>query len=340
MNTNNYIKRVLDGEIEELRSAEGGRNNALFRVATRLFQFVEGGSLNEDYVTELLFNEITALKLPAQEARTTLKSARIKVLGKPANIPTAGMQNNTVLTTPDPAVPPSEAWQNTAKAFVDWSFMNMWQKGNTDAISYLEKRQISGITGMRHYIGYNPKTLYRPRSKWGLSSDESDTLVLPEGIVIPYFVDKSIWKIEIRSIEGKNKHTIAGSSNALWGYDNIKPNKPIMLTEGVINGLTIEEFSCNYIQPVALGAITHARKIKFMSKLSSANVVIIATDSDTAGELGANWWKQVLSHNAVRWKPTFGDINDMAMNEYDITAWIESGLDFAYDTLFSNESNV
>lgn len=339
MNNNNYIQRVLEGEIEELRRAEGGRNNALFRVATRLFQFVEGGSLNEDYVTELLFNEVTSLKLPAPEARTTLRSARQKVLGKPASVPFVGQPKEVTLTTPDPAIPPSEMWQHTAKAFVDWSFMNMWKKGSVDAISYLERRQISGGTAMRHYIGYNPKTLYRPKSKWGLSSDESETLVLPEGIVIPYFVDGKIWKVEIRSIEGKNKHTIAGSANALWGYDDIKPNKPIMLTEGVINGLTIAEFSYNYVQPVALGAITHARKIKFMSKLSTAQVVIIATDSDIAGESGASWWREVLKHNSVRWKPIFGDINDMAMKEQDITAWIESGLDYAYDTLFNNESN-
>jgi 5S rRNA maturation endonuclease (ribonuclease M5) len=340
MNNNNYIQKVLEGEIEELRRAEGGRNNALFRVATRLFQFVEGGSLSEDYVTELLFNEVTSLKLPAPEARTTLKSARLKVLGKPAAIPFAGQPKEVSLTTPDPAVAPNETWQQTAKAFVDWSFMNMWGKGNVNAILYLEKRQISGITAMRHHLGYNPKTLYRPRLKWGLSEDESDTLVIPEGIVIPYFIDKKIWKIEVRSIEGKNKHTIAGSANALWGYDDIDIRKPIMLTEGVINGLTIAEYAHNYVQPVALGAITHARKIKFMSKLSAAQVVIIATDSDIAGESGASWWKEVLKHNSVRWKPMFGDINDMAIKEQDVTAWIESGLDYAYDTLFVNESNT
>ena len=341
MNKNtNYIQSVLTGEIEELRQAEGGRNNALFRVATRLYQFVEGGSLDENYVTELLFNEVTALKLPAQEARTTLKSARHKVLGHPATVPLVGEKQEVRLTTPEPAIAPNTEWQKTAKAFVDWSFNNIWKKGELKPLRYLNRRQISGITAMRHFIGYNPETLYRPRHKWGLSEDESSTLVLPEGIVIPYFIDNTVWKIEIRSTEGKVKHTIAGSSNALWGYDWVDINKPIMLTEGVINGLTIAEYSRMMVQPIALGAITHARKVKFMSKLSAANVVIIATDADVAGESGARWWKDVLSHNSVRWKPMFGDINDMAMGDQDVTGWIEAGLDYAFDTLFNEEKNV
>lgn len=331
-----YIQSVLDGEIAELRKAEGGRNNALFRVATRLFQFVEGGSLAEDYVYTLLNDESVALGLAKHEIYTTLKSARTKVLGRPANIPIVGVQQQT-FSTPDPAVAPSGTWQATAAQFMKWSYDNMWARENDKALDYMLSRKISEEIVMRHGLGYNPKTLYRSRAKWGLAEDESTTLVLPEGIVIPYYVDGKIWKIEIRSIEGKNKHTIAGSSNSVWGLDNININKPVMLTEGVINGLTIAQYANGNVQPIALGAITHGRKIKFMSKLSSASLVLISTDADTAGEAGANWWKEILAHNSVRWRPLFGDINDMAMKEQDVTAWIESGLNFAYSSVFGNE---
>lgn len=337
-NTNNskYIQRVLDGELEELRKAEGGRNNALFRVATRLFQFVEGGSLTEDYVFTILTDESSSLGLAKHEIYTTLKSARAKVLGKPANVPIVGVQQQT-FSTPDPAVAPSDAWQSTAAMFMKWSFENLWAKENDKALDYMLHRKISEEIVMKYGLGYNPKTMYRSRSKWGLAEDESTTLVIPEGIVIPYYVDGKIWKIEIRSIEGKNKHTIAGSSNSVWGLDYLNRNKPVMLTEGVINGLTIAQFAKGNVQPIALGAITHGRKIKFMSKLSALPVVLISTDADVAGEAGANWWKEILAHNSVRWRPLFGDINDMAMKEQDITAWIESGLDFAYSSLFNNE---
>ena len=341
MNNNNYLQKVWDGELEELRQATGGRNNALFRVATRLYQFVEGGSFPEEEVTTKLFNEAVSLKLPANEVRSTLNSARRKVLGNPALVPAKNnTQQQVQLIAPEPAIAPNEIWQQTAKAFLDWSFKKLWYGGAMNAIRYLNKRQISGITAMRHYIGYNPSVIYRPREKWGLGTDTSDTIVIPEGIVIPYFVDKQIWKIEIRATEGGNKHTIAGSVNSMWGYDTINPTKPIMLTEGVINGMTIAEYSRQMIQPVALGAVTHGRKIKFMSKLASAPVVLISTDCDSAGESGAQWWLNVLSHNAVRWKPLMGDVNDMAMNGQDISSWIEAGLDYAYDTVFSNEKNI
>lgn len=338
---NNYLNKVIDGEIEELRQASGGRNNALFRVATRLYQFVEGGSFSEEYITNLLFNESSNLKLPYVEIKTTLKSARQKVLGRPAFVPEKNSETPITINTPDPANPPSEIWMDTAKKFMNWAFQNMWYKDNPQAIKYINKRKISGMTAMRYSIGYNPKTLYRSRATWGLSdNDESTTLVIPEGIVIPYYVDKKIWKIEVRSIEGNSKHTIAGSSNSLWGYDRLDVDKPIMLTEGVINGLTIAEYSRMMIQPIALGAITHARKIKFISKLSQANMILVSTDSDDAGETGAAWWLNVLKDNAIRWKPYFGDINDMAMKGIDINEWIVSGLDYAINNLFKDEQKI
>jgi hypothetical protein len=337
-NISKYIQKVLDGELEELRKADGGRNNCLFRVATRLYQFVEGGSLDEDFITNLLVTEVASMGLPIHEIRTTLKSARHKVLGKPANVPAlVPNQSSTILHTPDPALPPSAEWQNTAAAFLDWSRGNLKKTDNKHAIDYMASRKIGLTTLEKYSIGYNPNTLYRSRNRWGLSEDESTSLVLPEGIVIPYFVDNTIWKIEIRSTEGKNKHTIAGSANAIWGLDGIDINKPAMMTEGVINGLTIAEYGDGYVQPIALGAITHARKVKFMSKLSSIVAVLISTDSDVAGESGANWWKEVLQHNAVRWKPLFGDINEMAMKDQDVKSWLDSGLDFAFSSLFNND---
>lgn len=335
--TNRYIQKVLDGEIEELRKAEGGRNNALFRVATRLYQFVEGGSLTEEFVTNLLATETSSLGLPNHEIRTTLKSARHKVLGSPANLPSMHATNVPILHTPDPAISPPTLWQETASTFMQWAHANLVSADNKHAVDYMLNRKISLPTLQKYKIGYNPKVLYRQRLKWGLSDEESTSLVIPEGIVIPYYVDNAIWKIEIRSTEGKNKHTIAGSANAIWGLDNIDINKPAMLTEGVINGLTIAEYGEGYIQPIALGAITHARKVKFMSKMSSVVVVMISTDSDIAGESGAIWWKEVLAHNSIRWKPLFGDINEMAMKEQDIKQWLNTGLDFAFSNLFQNE---
>lgn len=334
-NNTKYVDKVIEGELQELRQASNGRNNTLFRVATRLFQFVEGGSLQEDYVMNILTDESTKLGLPHIEIRTTLRSARIKVLGNPAVIPDKNApQQNVHLVAPDPAVAPNETWRKTAKAFLDWSIDNMWNEIHTKGLDYLSGRKIDDMTILRNSIGYNPTTLYRSKMKWGISDDESAQLVLPEGVVIPYFVDGKIWKIEIRGTEGKNKHTIAGSSNAIWGIDNINYNKPVMLTEGVINGLTIASYGNNLIQPIALGAITHGRKIKFMSKLSACAIILLATDSDVAGEIGANWWKDVLAHNSVRWKPIVGDVNDMAMNDLDVQGWIESGLDHAYSTIF------
>ena len=331
---NKYMEKVIEGELAELRQATGGRNNSLFRVATRLFQFVEGGSLQEDYVTSLLVDESTKLGLQFLEIRTTLKSARIKVLGNPASIPDGEKSNAVNYVVPDPATSPSDVWKKTAKLFLQWSIENMWKKEYPYGLDYLSNREIDDLSILHNSIGYNPSVLYRPKSKWGIIDEESEKLILPEGIVIPYFIDNEIWKIEIRGTEGKNKHTVAGSSNSIWGFDKIKHNKPVMLTEGVINGLTIARFGGNLIQPVALGAITHGRKIKFMSKLSACSIVLISTDSDVAGEVGANWWKDVLPHNSVRWKPLFGDINDMAMKNQDVTGWIESGLEFAYSTIY------
>ena len=129
------------------------------------------------------------------EIRTTLKSARIKVMGNPASIPTAQSSITNNLITPEPANSPNDEWCNTAKAFLNWSIFNMWDEKYCQGLDYLSSRKIDDEAILRYSIGYNPTTMYRPKIKWGISDDESSMLVIPEGIVIPYFVDGKIWII-------------------------------------------------------------------------------------------------------------------------------------------------
>ncbi len=79
-----YTKATFNKVIAELEAAEEGeRNIALNKAAFRLFQFVATDNLDDDEVTERLFNAAIGIGLPDNEIEATIESARKAGLQNP-----------------------------------------------------------------------------------------------------------------------------------------------------------------------------------------------------------------------------------------------------------------
>lgn len=347
-----YITAALEGELAKLRTTSEGRNNTLFKVAARCYQFSEAGAVSEAELDDCLTREARTIGLPLQEIQHTLKSARKSARGKPARIPTG---NETVtlrrgrqpIVAPEDTEPPNALWQRRLGDFIRYAQGHLGTsvvyKANKTPLVWLKTRGLQEETIHTACLGYNPEHVYLPREQAGLlpEMDERGKMItkiwLPAGIVIPWYVAGELWRVTIRQpTEGSHKyHTVnaGGKGNALYNADAIALNKPAMLVEGVFDVLAVQQVAGDLIAPVACGT-TGARRIKWIFQLSRANVVLVSLDNDQAGQQNATtYWLTALSDTARRWRPLWSDPSAMVQQGFDVRAWVQAGLELILEPI-------
>ncbi|MCB9109561.1 MAG: toprim domain-containing protein, partial [Anaerolineales bacterium] len=239
----------------------------------------------------------------------------------------AGQQFSKVdrpVAKPMPKRPPLESpkgeWEQRGRTFVDYAQGQLWH--NLDALGYLGGRGLTDETIKGAQLGWNPKHIKDVAAHWGLTGRP---IHLPAGLVIPWFIEDSLWRIEIRKPDGR-KIPPRGYKQGLFNADKLSPNKPAVLVEGAIDALTIQQEAGVIVTAVATGATTHARRARWIAKLSLCPVVLVAFDNEPdKGQAAANYWLDVLP-NARRWQPFWDDPNQMLQDGASVAGWIQAGL--------------
>lgn len=324
-----YLDRVLTNELGAISSASAGRNNTLFKVAARLYQFCEAGAWSYDEMTSMLEDTASSVGLGRDEIRATLKSAQRKAAGHPAAIPSGYGTRALERADPSPpeaCEPPDQAWRQTGAAFVLWCQSQM----TVDALDYLHSRGLTDKTIQSFGLGYNPVGRWSERAKWGLApdSDGNERLWLPAGIVIPECYAGALWRIEIRQDKANDASrrykTVTGSSNVLAGAGSIQPGKPAILVEGPMDWLAVSQAAGDLVGIGRVGT-TLARRVRWLSLLALCSDVLVSTDADAAGDEGSSYWINALP-NARRWRPYYADPSQMLQDGQDVRGWVLAGL--------------
>jgi hypothetical protein len=338
-----YVETLVTNELAVLDGpTPKGRNNTLFTVAARLFSVAAAGALDMDDVEGELYERGRALGLTRDEVRATLKSAMKRGQQHPAALPASALRNSTAaqggheqpISAPEPCQPPSEAWQTPARAFVEWAQDTLWEAAHEVQLDYLQSRGLNALTVVNRQLGYNPRPIERSRAAWGLTphEDYGDRLWLPRGIVLPWFVGPVLWKIQIRRDDTddpqKRYYTVPGSANGLYGAAWLKPNRPAMLVEGVIDALAVQQEAGDVVAPLACGT-TGARRAYWFSRLALASPVLLSFDNEGPGEAAAVYWQRILGGSARRWLPTIKDPAAMLERGLNVRAWVQAGLEHA-----------
>ena len=119
-----------------------------------------------------------------------------------------------------------------------------------------------------------------------------------DAVAFPYYKDGKLISAKYRSIESKDFMQDAGGAHDFFGIDSIDPSLPIVIVEGEIDALTLVECGIKNGLSVPSGAPMKVRdgkidasedkKFSFVWSaneiLQAAPYVIIATDTDTAGQ--------------------------------------------------------
>ena len=231
---------------------------------------------------------------------------------------------------PETAMPPTLTWQTRAWELVVQAQDALWSARGTRALAWLRRRGLTEANISRAGLGYQPADVLENRADWGLpletdKTGKSKSVWLPRGIVIPWFVGADLWRINIRRPDGDPKYIgPAGFGNALYNADQITPKKPVVLVEGELDALSLEQTANDLVIPAATGSVSGARRARWIATLAIASLTLIAFDADQAGDEARQYWLKVLP-NGQYWRPFWGDANAMHQGE-SIREWVLAGL--------------
>jgi len=239
---------------------------------------------------------------------------------------------------PAPLLPPNPVWQAHGAVWAGECAARLWQPGGERALDYLRGRGLHDATLRTHAIGYHPHEGFEPPAEWGLpvvGDGQWRGVWLPRGIVIPWWIDGALWRLNVRRplslrqrLQGQPKYVgPAGFANGLYNAGALAPERPVVLVEGEIDALTVQQAMGDRVAAVATGSTCGSRRAAWLTRLAQAPVVLVAFDVDAngAGDRAAAWWLRALP-TARRWRPLRGDVNAMAVAGLDVAAWVEEGV--------------
>jgi hypothetical protein len=246
------------------------------------------------------------------------------------------LETVTRLTQPREYACFDEEWQVRAGYYVKAAhshLVNGKSAGGRQAYSYMIRRLGYKPTSQHILrwagIGYNPAPR---RAVWS-----GVEVFAPEGLVIPWHISGRFWNVRHRPLltKSQNKYTsLAGCGNGLYNADQLAPGVTVVMVESELDALSLmvaapSWFATGGWVAVATGGTNNARLGRWVMKLSTANKVYTAFDSDMAGYQAHEWWRYSLKSAGVpvvRRKPApEKDVNDMLCAKRDIPLWLLSG---------------
>ncbi len=233
---------------------------------------------------------------------------------------------------------PPDCWQDAASDFSRLCQRVLWSEQGQAALAYLRQRGFIDRTIKAAKLGYHPREAYGAAGEWG------KTVKLVQGIVIPWFFERQVWRITIRDervVTGEGRYTqVAGGSNGLYLADSLPLKRPlVVMTEGELDALSVAQECGDRVAVVATGTTQGSHTPRWVSMLVRQQDILIAFDAEDAGDTAARWWLERLE-NAQRLQPWWSDVNQMLQDGADLRDWLATGLSSVQPTLAPPEKEI
>jgi len=244
--------------------------------------------------------------------------------------------------------PPAKAWRDRGEEVVAKAQAYLRAAIGKDARAYLRSRGLSDDTILEKRLGYIPlasngRWQSDTPDRWGFDAEQAgkDQIWLPEGVIIPWYVGKQLWKLDVRRLRGLGKETpkilsITGSSDTLYNWASVSTARPVAVVESALCAIVGEQEAEGVATFVATGG-AGKYKPSWARHVEQAPFVLVAHDDDKpdeqgirAGDAGARAWLDTLS-NALRWLPSRKDVNDMLVAGDSVADWVTDGIDFYHE---------
>jgi len=248
--------------------------------------------------------------------------------------------------------PPCDLWQGRARAFVDWAEGKLWSDDG-EALGYLvARRGLSPETVKHYHLGYNPKGLSCPGSKWG----QLKRVYCPHGVTIPCLAEGALWYVRVRrpayrkgtiepdglaqalghvvdfAQESKYLCVTGSTSPALFGADDLRGDgRPLLVCEGEFDAMLAWQELRELCDVCAIKTGRGGLPANWLLSLSPYSELLVCYDVDAnaAGDrMAGAWLAQSKRARRVR-VPEGSDLTDFHNLGGDLRAWLAYHLDAA-----------
>lgn len=213
--------------------------------------------------------------------------------------------------------PPSDEWQTKALEVCDLAYNLLWSDAGWKARDWLHARGLDNDTIHKANIGYVAGSPTSWQDMCGLK--------VPAGILLPWLTndlefvnDRLVWGVKVRRAVGKPKYVQVGGgklSAGLYNADNIRPGKPLFLTEGEFDCLLIQQVAGDLVNVATLGSATTKLSPQWIGLLAACHPILACYDNDEAGAKGGGSLA-ALSARIVNVRVPIGkDPTDLEMSE-------------------------
>ncbi|MDD3814407.1 MAG: hypothetical protein PHZ02_07150 [Desulfocapsaceae bacterium] len=219
------------------------------------------------------------------------------------------------------------------------------------SIAYLQNRGIGhksiikrklGFWGGDERNGMEYQNSYRPRSSWGLSAEKNGKgkarmMVLPAGLVIPYFAEGLLHRITIRLIRidpnypKKKYHYVTGSIRDLWITNPTA--KAFVTQEAELDCIAIDEAVGDLVGTIGIGSTGVRPDLRTDKALKNSLCILDGLDFDGIGSKASKaviqsgtWWEETYSQYK-RWPvPQGKDAGEFFQAGGNLRLWVMAGL--------------
>jgi hypothetical protein len=230
-----------------------------------------------------------------------------------------------------PEIPetPSAAWQETARSFLDWSVVNLWEDQGATIREWLhEQKGLSDETIRKARLGFNPKYFSQSGTIWGLAGD--DIVHLSEGLVIPTLQGENLVRLRIRS-DNPGEHdrykNVTGSTAKIpmvLGTDK----GAAVIVESELDAILLCQEAGDLAYCIALGSASTKPDKQTHDLIKSLPVVLLSLDADDAGQTAAwSFWPETYRQTIRYWGNRGGkDPSEARINGLDLRTWVIAGI--------------
>jgi len=228
---------------------------------------------------------------------------------------------------PEPETPP--AWVMAGLAAATDCAARLWYVTGDRARDWLHARGLRDETLQAWCIGHNPgqRCWKRPDGQLEYGRKISG-LWVPSGIVIPLFaVDGALWGLNIRRLDiaGEDKYKAVKGSNKKAMIGKLTGKSTLLITEGEFDCMLAWQEAGDLVDVATFGAAKVQPADYWLPCLLKYQKVLLAYDSDKAGDEGAAAWRWFSRAERVR-LPAGNDITDLWKAGGNLRAWISTAV--------------
>jgi len=225
--------------------------------------------------------------------------------------------------------PRNEKWRARASELLENATSALAK--SPEQLKYLKGRGIDDQTIEMFRLGYMKTTVFESRISWGLDNSQKTSILIPEGIIIPYFIDEKICRIRIRQSnpQGANRYVLASGSSSQPFIAPVKLALPLLIVESELCAILLYQEAGDLANIAATGSASYRPDVILDKLIMDTDQVLYSLDFDDAGKGEFKWWKH--QYPKICPLPTVqgADPTESFQNGVVLREWLKCGLALA-----------